>query len=82
MLTTLSLSASGDQSLAEKAEMFAQLGKLPLAKNPFFVKSIAMSGQFDGEGTEGMTPGELLVLRWSTFLLLPTLLQVSILLKL
>jgi hypothetical protein len=43
--------------LAEKAEMFAQLGKLPLSKNPFFIKSIAMSGQFDGEGTEGMTPG-------------------------
>jgi hypothetical protein len=37
--------------------MFAQLGKLPLSKNPFFIKSIAMSGQFDGEGTEGMTPG-------------------------
>ena len=38
--------------------MFAQLGKLPLSKNPFFIKSIATSGQFDGEGTEGMTPGE------------------------
>ena len=47
----------GEQSLAEKAEMFSQLGKLPLAKNPFFIKSIANSGQFDGEGTEGMAPG-------------------------
>ena len=49
----------GEQSLAEKAEMFSQLGKLPLAKNPFFIKSIANSGQFDGEGTEGMAPGNL-----------------------
>ena len=47
----------GEQTLAEKAEMFSQLGKLPLAKNPFFIKSIANSGQFEGEGTEGMTPG-------------------------
>ena len=49
----------GEQTLAEKAEMFSQLGKLPLAKNPFFIKSIANSGQFDGEGTEGMAPGNL-----------------------
>ncbi len=52
------MTVMGEQSLAEKAEMFAQLGKLPLAKNPFFIKSIANSGQFDGEGTEGMAPGE------------------------
>jgi len=52
---------SGEQTLEEKAEMFSQLGKLPLAKNPFFIKSIANSGQFDGEGTEGMTPGNSLL---------------------
>jgi len=46
-----------EMSLAEKAEVFAQLSKIPLSKNPFFIKSIANSGQYDGEGTEGLTPG-------------------------
>ena len=32
------------------------MSQLPFADNPFFAKTVADSGQFDGNGTEGMKP--------------------------
>ena len=39
--------------LEKKLEM---TGALPFADNPFFAKTVAISGQFDGNGTEGVDP--------------------------
>ena len=36
-------------------ELFQEMRRNPLAKNPFFVKN--MAARFTGEGTEGLDPG-------------------------
>ncbi len=45
------------ESLAEKRKMFEDLKALPFSTNPFFIRTIADSGKFDGNGTEGVEPG-------------------------
>ena len=53
---------SGSSCLAEemsdKREQFEALKALPFSDNPFFIRQIADSGQFEGNGTEGLEPRE------------------------
>ena len=37
-------------------EQFEALKALPFSTNPFFIRQIADSGQFEGNGTEGLKP--------------------------
>ena len=46
------------QSLSEKQKQFEMLKSMALSTNPFFVRAIGESGQFEGNGTEGIDPGE------------------------
>ena len=45
----------------DELEFFKALGETPLAKNAFFIRTMADS-VFNGEGTEGITPGRLYIL--------------------
>ena len=42
--------------MAEMQKKFEMMSQLPFASNPFFAKQVADSGQFDGNGTEGISP--------------------------
>ena len=42
--------------MAAMQEKFQMMSALPFSDNPFFAKTVADSGQFDGNGTEGVEP--------------------------
>ena len=44
------------QNMAEMQEKFEMMSALPFSDNPFFAKTVADSGMFDGNGTEGADP--------------------------
>ena len=46
-------------------EFFKALGNTPLAKNPFFVRSMA-DNVFNGNGTEGIEPGKEIIADYRT----------------
>ena len=42
--------------MENKREQFEAMKALPFSTNPFFIRTIADSGKFDGNGTEGLKP--------------------------
>ena len=44
------------QEMSNGREQFEALKALPFSTNPFFIRQIADSGQFEGNGTEGLKP--------------------------